>query len=164
MKAFITRLGKLLKSLVHLCRLKRSKVLNPSVLMGIVSPDAAPANVRMWGDNPVHPKSTAYKTMAARILDEIASDTVLHPRRPSDDHSSSAGLDRGATLAAGPSRHRNRESWTSGNQTVAARHDYADRNKSNNYSHGGQNGGPSRTGQNRTGGNQHHRKPYGRRF
>ena len=152
MKAGITRLGKLLKSLVHLRRLKHSKVLNPSVLMGIVGP-------RMWGDNPVHPKSAAYKTMAARILDEIASDTVLHPRRPLDDHSSSAGPDRGATLAAGPSRHRNRESWTSGNQTVAARHDYADRNKSNNYSHGGQNGGPSRTG-----GNQHHRKPYGRRF
>ena len=163
MKAGITRLGKLLKSLVHLRRLKRSKVLNPSVLMGIVGPDAAPANTRMWGDKPVHPKSAAYKTMAARILDEITSDTVLHRRRPSDDHSSSAGPDRGAMLAAGPSRHRTRESWTSGSQMVAARHDYADRNNPNYYSRGGQKGGSSRTGQKRTGGNQHLRKPYGRR-
>ena len=48
MKANITKLGKLLKSLVHLRRIKNAKVLNPLVLMGIVGPEAAPADEMMW--------------------------------------------------------------------------------------------------------------------
>ena len=57
------KLGKLLKSLVHLRRIKNPKVLNPLVLMGIVGPEAAPADEMMWGEDPVHPKRGAYTTV-----------------------------------------------------------------------------------------------------
>ena len=42
------KLGKQLKSLVNLRRIKNAKVLNPLVLMGIVGPEAAPADEMMW--------------------------------------------------------------------------------------------------------------------
>ena len=54
------KLGKLLKSLVHIRRIKNAKVLNPLVLMGIVGKEAAPADEMMWGEDPVHPKRGAY--------------------------------------------------------------------------------------------------------
>ena len=67
-------------------RMKNSKVLNPSVLMGMVGQEAAPADILMWGNDPVHPKRDAYKTMAERILDEIINTanrkdraTAAHP-------------------------------------------------------------------------------------
>ena len=44
------KLGKLLKSLVHIRRIKNAKVLNPLVLMGIVGKEAAPADEMMWGE------------------------------------------------------------------------------------------------------------------
>ena len=54
-----------------------------------------------------------------RLLDEIGSASVRHPKRPSDANS---GPDRRSAQpgrAAVGSRHR--ESWTGGSQTVAAR-------------------------------------------
>lgn len=41
------KLGKLLKSLVHIRRIKNAKVLNPLVLMGIVGKEVAPADKMM---------------------------------------------------------------------------------------------------------------------
>ena len=117
MKDDIKRVGKQLKSLVHLRRLKNAKVLNPLVLMGIVGPEAAPADELMWGRDPVHPKRSAYETMAARVLDEIGSSTVRHPKRPSDN-----------TTQMGPeygSRQRGRmtgSSWSREAGPVAPKH------------------------------------------
>ena len=56
-------MGKLLKSLVHIRRIKNAKVLNPLVLMGIVGKEVAPADKMMWGEDPVHPKRGAYTTL-----------------------------------------------------------------------------------------------------
>ena len=117
------KLGKLLKSLVHIRRIKNAKVLNPLVLMGIVGKEAAPADEMMWGEDPVHPKRGAYTTKAARVLDKIGSAPVRHPKRPSDP-GTAPGPDYGRGQrgwAAGA--NRNRESWAGGSQTVATRCD-----------------------------------------
>ena len=155
MKANIMKLSKLLKSLVHLRRIKNPKVLNPLVLMGIVGPEAAPADEMMWGRDPVHPKRGAYATMAARVLDEIGSSTVRHPKRSSDP-GTSTGQDYGiGQLGRVTSSNWSCESWTGGSQTVAARRDdlctphHQDRTK-----YGGQRG---------AGGYKHQPKPYRRR-
>ena len=77
----------------------------------------------MWGEDPVHPKRGAYTTKAARVLDEIGSAPVRHPKRPSDP-GTAPGPDYGRGQrgwAAGA--NRNRESWAGGSQTVATRCD-----------------------------------------
>ena len=81
-RAQLLSLGKLLKNLVHLRRLKHTKVLNLAVLMGLTftSPDDLHS---LWGTDPVHPTAAAYDTMATNLMDEIDSDTVLHSRLPS---------------------------------------------------------------------------------
>ena len=78
-RAQLLSLGKLLKNLVHLRRLKHTKVLNLAVLMGLTftSPDDLHS---LWGADPVHPTAAAYDTMATNLMDEIDSDTVLHSR------------------------------------------------------------------------------------
>ena len=72
-------IGKNLKNLVHLRRIKEVKVLNPAVLMGLTSASEDDL-MKIWGLVPVHPTKTAYMNMAANILDEIESDTVLNAR------------------------------------------------------------------------------------
>ena len=151
MKDNIKRVGKQLKSLVHLRRLKNAKVLNPLVLMGIVGPEAAPADELMWGRDPVHPKRSACETMAARVLDKIGSSTVRHPKRPSDN-TTQMGPEYGSRQRGRMTgSSRSRESWTVGSQTFAARRDDPHRDRSK---HSGHRGGA---------GYKHHQKPYGRR-
>ena len=113
-------LGKLLKNLVHLRRLKNTKVLNPAVLMGLTSTSPDDLN-SLWGADPVHRTSTAYDTMATKLIDEIDSETVLHSRLLSGGQS-----DPGLSSANGPfsgNQRATREPWTSGFQTIAERLD-----------------------------------------
>ena len=72
-------IGKNLKNLVHLRRIKEAKVLNPAVLMRMTSA-SEDALMRIWGMDPVHPTKTAYTNMAASVMDEIESDTKLNAR------------------------------------------------------------------------------------
>ena len=105
----------------------------------------------MWGRDPVHPKRSAYETMAARVLDEIGSSTVRHPKRPSDN-TTPPGPEYGSRQRGRMTgSNRSRESWTGGSQTFAARRDDPHRDRSK---HSGHRGGA---------GYKHHWKPYGRR-
>ena len=164
MKASVTRLGKLLKSLVHMRRIKNSKVLNPCVLMGMVGLDAAPEDIWMWGRDPVHPKHSVYNTMAARLLDEVGTAAVLHPKRPTNNNT---GPDHGASLRDSAGTRRHRESWTSGSQTVADRQEVPRPHHRGGHGIPGYRRGAGNRGAINSGGRQHshhhHRKPYGRR-
>ena len=114
-------LGKALKNLVHVRRIKNAKVLNPAVLMGLAnaSPDSM---MKIWGPDPVHPTREAYNTMAVKIMDEIDSEVVLNARLPSSGPATPGPS--GGAGKPGPNSVRPREEWTHGSQTVADRFDY----------------------------------------
>ena len=87
--------------------------------------------------DPVQPTSTAYDTMATKLIDEIDSETVLHSRLPSGGKS-----DPGLTAATGPfsgNQRATRETWASGSQTIAERHDNTSRGsfRGSNHNKGG---------------------------
>ena len=69
----IRDLGKLLRNLTHTRRLKRTKVLNPAVLMGVMDSSEAEPNklLKLFGTNPVHLTESGYKAMATRLADEL---------------------------------------------------------------------------------------------
>ena len=113
-------IGKNLKNLVHLRRIKEAKVLNPAVLMGLTSASEDDL-MRIWGMDPVYPSKTAYTNMAVSIMDEIESVTVLNSRILSSG--ATVHGPRTATPTSGGRRITARENCTSGSQTIVERRD-----------------------------------------
>ena len=111
-------IGKNLKNLVHLRRIKEAKVLNPAVLMGLTSASEDDL-MRIWGMDPVYPSKTAYTNMAVSIMDEIESVTVLNSRILSSG--ATVHGPRTATPTSGGRRITARENCTSGSQTIVER-------------------------------------------
>ena len=112
----IRDLGKLLRNLVHTRRLKRTKVLNPAVLMGVMdSAEAEPEKLlKLFGTDPVHLTEAGYIAMATRLAEELYTPQVVHMRSLSAGHLHQ-------TSVPGGQRPIPRESWTAGTQVVAHR-------------------------------------------
>ena len=112
----IRDLGKLLRNLTHTRRLKRTKVLNPALLMGVMdSVEAEPDKLlKLFGTDPVHLTEAGYIAMAKRLMDELYTPQVVHVRSLSAGHQPPNNV-------PGVQRPIPRETWTAGTQVVAHR-------------------------------------------
>ena len=111
----IRDLGKHLRNLVHMRRLKRTKVLNPAALMGVLDSGVEPDKLlALFGTDPVHLTETGYNATSSALGDELDTPHVVHVRSLT-----------AATPAPGRSirgqRPPPRESWTAGTEVVAHR-------------------------------------------
>ena len=111
----IRDLGKHLGNLVHMRRLKWTKVLNPAALMGVLDSGVEPDKLlALFGTDSVHLTETGYKAISSALGDELDTPHVVHVR---------------SLMAATPAPSRNtrgqrpppRESWTVGTEVVAHR-------------------------------------------
>ena len=111
----IRDLGKHLRNMAHMRRLKRTKVLNPAALMGVLDSGVEPDKLlALFGTDSVHLTETGYKAISSALGDELDTPHVVHVR---------------SLMAATPAPSRNtrgqrpppRESWTVGTEVVAHR-------------------------------------------
>ena len=118
----VRELGKQLRNMVHLRRLKRTKVLNPSALMGAMEAEDDPAKLlELYGTDPVHLTPAGYTAMAARLVEELETPHVVHVRSLTSSSPAQPSWSR-------DQRPTPRESWTAGTQVVAQRNaGWADR-------------------------------------
>ena len=137
----IRELGKQLRNLAHLRRLKQTKVLNPAVLMGAFEAEEEPDKLlKLFGTDPVHLTGSGYTAIATALAGELDTPHVVHVR-------SLSSRAPAPSSNAGGQRPTPRESWTAGTQVVARRN-------ANWASTGG-------TGRNHRGGGNAHRGQRG---
>ena len=111
----IRELGKQLRNLAHMRRLKQTKVLNPAVLMGAIEAEEEPDKLlKLFSTDPVHLTGSGYTAIATALAGELDTPHVVHVR----SLSSRAPAPSSST---GGQRPTQRESWTAGTQVVAQR-------------------------------------------
>ena len=152
-----------LKNLLQTRRIKCAKLVNPAVLMGLLTtPRASPERMlELWGPDPVHASKEGYKNLATCLMEEAQCGSVLHPRKPSSSNSMSAAASASASAAG--SNSQKREDWTASTATVAARTDTQQRNRGGWRSRGGHSGGRGGHGGRglwKRGGRGHRGRPY----
>ena len=61
-----------LKNLLQTRRIKSTKLVNPAVLMGLLTtPRASPERMlELWGSDPVHASKEGYRNLASCLMDE----------------------------------------------------------------------------------------------
>ena len=112
-----------LKNLLQTRRIKNTKLVNPAVLMGLLTtPRASPERMlELWGSDPVHASKEGYRNLASCLMDEAQCGSVLHPRKPSSTNFPAAAAS--PLASADGSNSQKREEWTASTATVAARTD-----------------------------------------
>ena len=74
-------MGKHLRNMAHMRRLKRTKVLNPAALMGVLDSGVEPDKLlALFGTDPVHLTAIGYKAIATALGDELDTPHVVHVR------------------------------------------------------------------------------------
>ena len=130
----IRELGKQLRNLAHMRRLKQTKVLNPAVLMGAIEAEEEPDKLlKLFSTDPVHLTGSGYTAIATALAGELDTPHVVHVRSLSSRAPAPSNN-------AGGQRPTPRESWTAGTQVVAQRNvNWASRDGTSRNHRGGGN-------------------------
>ena len=152
-----------LKNLLQTRRIKNAKLVNPAVLMGLLTTPRASAErmMELWGSDPVHASKEGYRNLAACLLDEAQCGSVLNPRKPSSTGLTAAAAS--ASTSTDGSNSQRREDWTASTATVAARTDTPQRKRGvwrPRGGHSGSRGGYGGHGFRKRGGRGHRGRPY----
>ena len=120
MASSIREMGKQLRNMAHIRRLKNTKVKNPAVLMGVldsteISPPP-PKLLELYGTAPVHLTPLGYAAIASRLADELQNAHVVHTRLPANPPTSSSNSSLNKSVP--------RESWTAGTPVVVHRNSH----------------------------------------
>jgi hypothetical protein len=137
-------LNKSLKNMIFMRKLKNISLLNSLEALGIVTTSNSPDDdegriIAMWGSDPIHPTSAAYRELATKVASK-ATDLL---------NAQSCDLPGGSD---GKRKPEQRDPWITGSQSVAKRLD----NKNTSYTprgHGGHRGHR---------GSRHPHRPLGR--
>ena len=131
----IRDLGKHLRNMAHMRRLKRTKVLNPAALMGVLDSGVEPDKLlALFGTDPVHLTETGYKAISTALGDELDTPHVVPVRSLTAATPAPGWNTRGQ-------RPPPRESWTAGTEVVAHRNtNWSERGGPGRNRRGGSNG------------------------
>ena len=131
-----------IKNLLQTRRIKNAKLVNPAVLMGLLTTPRARAErmAELWGTDPVHASNQGYTNLAKSVMEEVKSETVVHTRKPSS-------VSTTTTTASTPTVALRRDSFYAGRGGWRGRggHSGAHGGRGGHRAHGGH-GHPKRGG------------------
>ena len=110
-----------IKNLLQTRRIKNAKLVNPAVLMGLLTTPRARAErmAELWGTDPVHASNQGYTNLAKSVMEEVKSETVVHTRKPSSVSTTTTTLEAiGLTEAMATPREGAEATGADRNRTI----------------------------------------------